>query len=101
VAALAQNGNGEPREVDRALLEVAVLDRDRKQPRKFRRLLGSQLAALFEDQPGADEAVLEENGEAEAAQSDEELDTNSLIDEALEGGAEHTDSEDEPTGDDN
>jgi proteasome alpha subunit len=82
VAALAQNGNGEPREVDRALLEVAVLDRSRKQPRKFRRLLGAHLAALFEDEPGADEAALEENGEA--AQADEELDPNTLIDEALD-----------------
>jgi proteasome alpha subunit len=82
VAALAQNGNGEPREVDRALLEVAVLDRSRKQPRKFRRLLGAHLAALFEDEPGADEAALEENGEV--AQADEELDPNTLIDEALD-----------------
>ena len=95
VAALGQNGNGEPREVDRALLEVAVLDRDRKQPRKFRRLLGAQLTALFEDVPGADTAALEENGEAQesaeaapdpTAEADDELDTNSLIDEALEDG---------------
>jgi proteasome alpha subunit len=79
VAALAQNGNGEPRELSPALLEVAVLDRDRKQLRKFRRLLGAQLTALLEDEPGADAAALEEDGE---------LDTNSLIDEALDEGAE-------------
>ncbi|HWG28172.1 proteasome subunit alpha [Actinospica sp.] len=104
VSALAEHGNGEPRELSPAQLEVAVLDRDRKQPRKFRRLLGAHLTALLEDEPGADEAALEENGEAEenaeAAQGDEELDANSLIDEAIDGGAEHTDSEDEPTGDD-
>jgi proteasome alpha subunit len=112
VAALAQNGNAEPREVDRALLEVAVLDRDRKQPRKFRRLLGHQLAALFEDEPGADVAALAENGEAdeeaeEAASAtagadetaEEELDTNSLIDEALEEGGGEGSGEDESTGD--
>jgi proteasome alpha subunit len=92
VAALAENGNGEPREVDRALLEVAVLDRSRKQPRKFRRLLGSQLAALFEDEPGADEAALEED--TEAAHADTELDPNALIDEALDDQ-----SGDEPTDD--
>ena len=95
VAALAQNGNGEPRELSPAQLEVAVLDRDRKQLRKFRRLLGAQLTALLEDEPGADAAALVENGEAEApaeaapsptAEPDGELDTNSLIDEALEDG---------------
>jgi proteasome alpha subunit len=63
VAALAQNGNGEPRELSPALLEVAVLDRDRKQLRKFRRLLGAQLTALLEDEPGADVSALVEDGE--------------------------------------
>ena len=59
---------------------------------KFRRLLGSHLAALFEDEPGADEAALEED--AEAAHADAELDPNALIDEALD---EHPG--DEPTDD--
>ena len=103
VAALAQNGNGEPREVDRALLEVAVLDRDRKQPRKFRRLLGNQLTLLFEDEPGADAAALVEDGaaaeEAEAEAVEEEVDTNSLIDEALDELDGETPGEDESTGD--
>jgi proteasome alpha subunit len=101
VAALGQSGNGEPREVDRALLEVAVLDRDRKQPRKFRRLLGNQLASLFEDEPGADAAALEENGEEHAAPAEpaepaaeDELDPNDLIDEALDDNR-----DDESTGD--
>jgi proteasome alpha subunit len=98
VAALAQSGNGETREIDPSQLEVAVLDRDRKQPRKFRRILGAHLTALLEDEPGADTAALEEDGEAESAASaespGEELDPNSLIDEALD---EH--DEDDSTGD--
>jgi proteasome alpha subunit len=81
VAALAQNDNGETRELSPAQLEVAVLDRERPQLRKFRRLLGAQLTALLEDEPGADAAALEEN-------DGEDLDPNSLIDEALEGDAE-------------
>ena len=102
VTALAQSGNGEPRELSPAQLEVAVLDRDRKQPRKFRRLLGAHLTALLEDEPGADEAALEENGEAEpgdapnanAESAEDELDPNDLIDESLD---DHHD--DESTGD--
>jgi proteasome alpha subunit len=102
VSALAQQGNGEPRELSPAQLEVAVLDRDRKQPRKFRRLLGAHLTALLEDEPGADEAALEENGEEPGAggpttnpgepEPEAELDANSLIDEALDG--EHDDAHD-------
>ncbi|HET9169549.1 MAG TPA: proteasome subunit alpha [Actinospica sp.] len=100
VAALAQDGNGETRELSPTQLEVAVLDRDRRQPRKFRRLLGNHLTALLEDEPGADQTALEENGgpEAEPVPSSatgdgDELDTNSLIDESLDEG-------DESTGDD-
>jgi proteasome alpha subunit len=98
VAALGRDGNGDPRELSPAQLEVAVLDRDRKQPRKFRRILGAHLAALLEDEPGADEAALEENGAAESAgpaeSPAEELDPNTLIDEALDGP-----DEDDSTGD--
>ncbi|WP_063628117.1 proteasome subunit alpha [Actinospica robiniae] len=100
VAALGRDGS-ETRELSPAQLEVAVLDRDRTQPRKFRRLLGAQLAALLEGEPGADAAALAENGasaDASAAEQDEpgadsapagsaegaELDTNALIDEALD-----------------
>jgi proteasome alpha subunit len=97
VDALAQNGNGgEAREVSPTQLEVAVLDRDRKQPRKFRRLLGNHLTALLEDEPGADQTALEENGDSEAApaaesaSSEEELDPNDLIDESLDEGDEST-----------
>ena len=100
VAALGRDGT-ETRELSPAQLEVAVLDRDRKQPRKFRRLLGAQLAALLGGEPGADAAALAENGasaDSSAAEQDEpgtdatpagsaegaELDTNALIDEALD-----------------
>jgi proteasome alpha subunit len=105
VAALGRDGT-ETRELSPAQLEVAVLDRNRKQPRKFRRLLGAQLAALLQDAPGADAAALVENGEsahASAAEQDrpgtdaaapaadtpadgdgDSLDTNALIDEALD-----------------
>jgi proteasome alpha subunit len=60
VAALGRDGN-ETRELEPAQLEVAVLDRNRKQDRKFRRLVGSQLARLLADEPGA-EAAIAENG---------------------------------------
>lgn len=103
VGALGQNGT-ETRQIDPGLLEVAVLDRDRKQLRKFRRLLGSHLTALLEDEPGADSAALAENGQEEepagnaadeaAAETGDpeaggEIDPNDLIDEALgeEGGS--------------
>jgi proteasome alpha subunit len=93
VAALGRDGS-ETRQLSPAQLEVAVLDRNRTQPRKFRRLLGTQLAALLQDEPGADAAALAENGasaDASAAEQDRpgasapeaDLDTNALIDEAL------------------
>ena len=107
VAALAQNGNGETRELSPSQLEVAVLDRNRKQLRKFRRLLGAHLTALLEDEPGADAVALEDNGEAAenasadtaAESTEEELDPNTLIDEALDDGGDETPGEDESTGD--
>ncbi len=97
VAALGENGTESRGASSPAQLEVAVLDRERPQLRKFRRLLGTHLTALLEDEPGADAAALE-NGDAaevepaeaipspEAAADEEELDTNSLIDEALDEG---------------
>ena len=60
VAALGRDGN-ETRELEPSQLEVAVLDRNRKQDRKFRRLVGNQLARLLADEPGA-EAAIAENG---------------------------------------
>jgi proteasome alpha subunit len=51
---LAEHGDGaaEPREIGPQLLEVAVLDRTRTLPRKFRRLQGSALDALLADGAG-------------------------------------------------
>ena len=66
VAALGRDGN-ETRELEPAQLEVAVLDRNRKQDRKFRRLVGSQLARLLADEPGA-EAAIAENGNGPEAE---------------------------------
>ena len=67
VAALGRDGN-ETRELEPAQIEVAVLDRNRKQERKFRRLVGSQLARLLADEPGA-EAAIAENGNGPAAEA--------------------------------
>jgi proteasome alpha subunit len=56
VGALAADGgaNAAPRELGVEALEVAILDRTRTLPRKFRRITGSRLAALLADeaQPG-------------------------------------------------
>jgi proteasome alpha subunit len=67
VDALGRDG-AEPRSILATQLEVAVLERDRKQARKFRRLVGDQLARLLAGEPGAEAALLE-NG---AAEGDEE-----------------------------
>ena len=49
VLALGSNGaDGNPRELPAGQLEVAVLDRNRPQSRKFKRVLGSQLSHLLE-----------------------------------------------------
>lgn len=61
VAALGRDGT-EMRELSPTQLEVAVLDRNRQRDRKFRRLVGAQLARLLADEPGADEAAFAENG---------------------------------------
>ncbi len=58
VAALGRDSNGVLRELNQSQLEVAVLDRNRPQVRKFRRLLGAHLNGLLEDEPGADTAAL-------------------------------------------
>jgi proteasome alpha subunit len=64
VAALGRDGT-ETRELSPTQLEVAVLDRSRKRDRKFRRLVGAQLARLLADEPGADEAAVSDNGNGE------------------------------------
>jgi proteasome alpha subunit len=42
--------NAEPRKLGVEALEVAILDRNRSLPRKFRRIAGDRLAALLDDQ---------------------------------------------------
>jgi proteasome alpha subunit len=99
VDALGRDGT-EPRTIAPNQLEVAVLDRDRKQERKFRRLVGAQLARLLADEPGAEEALIENGAShggdepaagpaagagAVAAVEAEQLDVNDLIDEVLDG----------------
>jgi proteasome alpha subunit len=53
VQALASDSgpNGAPRALGVEALEVAVLDRNRVMPRKFRRIKGDRLAALLADEP--------------------------------------------------
>ncbi len=53
VDALAADGgpNATPRELGVDALEVAILDRTRSQPRKFRRIRGERLAALLATDP--------------------------------------------------
>ncbi|MFD7513111.1 proteasome subunit alpha, partial [Streptomyces sp. NPDC059853] len=52
VAALGRDsGGGEVRELTADQLEVAVLDRTRPQQRKFKRVLGRQLARLLDENP--------------------------------------------------
>ncbi len=53
VDALASDGgpNASPRELGVEALEVAILDRTRALPRKFRRIVGPRLAALLEGPP--------------------------------------------------
>jgi proteasome alpha subunit len=56
VRALSSDGgpNAPPRVLGVEALEVAVLDRTRAMPRKFRRIKGDRLAALLADGPGSD-----------------------------------------------
>lgn len=58
--------NGEQHPVAPAMLEVAVLDRSRKQDRKFRRLVGSALTRLLEDGAAPEEASADAEADAEA-----------------------------------
>jgi proteasome alpha subunit len=73
VEALSRESNGSVRAVTADQLEVAVLDRSRSQKRKFKRILGPQLATLLggsaesagtdSDAGSADEASADTSGE--------------------------------------
>ncbi|MDT0345672.1 proteasome subunit alpha [Streptomyces litchfieldiae] len=68
VESLTRDSNGSERELTADQLEVAVLDRNRPQKRKFKRVLGGQLTRLLEERSAA--APAEESGaEAEAEES--------------------------------
>ncbi|MFD7492952.1 proteasome subunit alpha [Streptomyces sp. NPDC059832] len=53
VQALSRDPNGSEREIPAERLEVAVLDRTRPQQRKFKRIVGRQLARLLEADGGS------------------------------------------------
>ena len=53
VQALSRDTNGSEREIPAERLEVAVLDRTRPQQRKFKRIVGRQLARLLEADGGS------------------------------------------------
>src|SRR4051812_33508782 len=63
VQALSRDTNGSEREIPAERLEVAVLDRTRPQKRKFKRIVGRQLARLLEAGGAATEAESSEGGE--------------------------------------
>ncbi|MFB4195683.1 proteasome subunit alpha [Streptomyces carpaticus] len=74
VAALGRDsGGGEVRELTADQLEVAVLDRTRPQQRKFKRILGRQLARLLDDgarTPAAPEPSPGSEGDASGGETD-------------------------------
>ena len=59
VRSLSTDGgpNVSPRELGASALEVAILDRTRVLPRKFRRIQGSWLTALLTDAPGGSDSA--------------------------------------------
>jgi proteasome alpha subunit len=91
VDALGRDGS-EPRELLPGQLEVAVIDRHRKQERKFRRLVGAQLARLLAGEPGAEAALTENDessdGRGEQPQSDILTEIDGIIDTDEPGGPE-------------
>ncbi|MET8678685.1 proteasome subunit alpha [Streptomyces sp. NPDC004647] len=70
VESLARDNNGGERELTAEQLEVAVLDRNRPQKRKFKRVLGRQFSRLLEAEGGSSSAgkgaEAEEDGDASA-----------------------------------
>ncbi|GAB2877417.1 proteasome subunit alpha [Streptomyces mayteni] len=65
VESLTRESNGTERALTADQLEVAVLDRTRPQQRKFKRVLGAQLARLLEESAAATEDAAADEGEAE------------------------------------
>ncbi|GAB2616907.1 proteasome subunit alpha [Streptomyces capparidis] len=67
VGSLARDSNGSDRTLTPEQLEVAVLDRTRPQQRKFKRILGQQLAGLLEDERGGEEGSGTDGGGTEGS----------------------------------
>lgn len=70
---LARDNNGGERELTSKQLEVAVLDRNRPQQRKFRRILGTQLSRLLEEDGDGSAGA---SGDAEAEDAPEAADAS-------------------------
>lgn len=71
VDSLARDNNGGERSLTAEQLEVAVLDRKRPQARKFKRVLGRQLARLLEGSGAAAESDAESGEATESGESGE------------------------------
>ncbi|MFI0818506.1 proteasome subunit alpha [Streptomyces sp. NPDC021098] len=71
VDSLARDNNGGERSLTAEQLEVAVLDRKRPQARKFKRVLGRQLARLLEGAGAAAESDAESGEATESGESGE------------------------------
>ncbi|MEU1665225.1 proteasome subunit alpha [Streptomyces sparsogenes] len=72
VESLARDNNGGERSLTAEQLEVAVLDRTRPQQRKFKRVLGRQLARLLESEGAAADSAAEGESPAEESSDTEE-----------------------------
>lgn len=82
VDVLARDGSGEKRQVTAAQLEVAVLDRTRSQQRKFKRVVGSQLARLLGEAAPAAAAGESEADATESSDAAESPDATGTTDAA-------------------
>jgi proteasome alpha subunit len=66
---LARDSNGGERELTADQLEVALLDRSRVQQRKFKRVLGSQLARLLGEDGASSDSSSGEDGSSDSSDS--------------------------------
>lgn len=84
VDSLARDSNGADRTLTHEQLEVAVLDRTRPQQRKFKRVLGRQLARLLDGDSGA------AGDSDEADEADDDAGDSGKPEAAAEGTAEES-----------
>jgi proteasome alpha subunit len=71
VESLARDNNGGERSLTAEQLEVAVVDRTRPQQRKFKRVLGRQLARLLEQESASADSETDSDSETPAEESSE------------------------------